>query len=118
MFRFRIQDVCLILALAALLLTFFSTYVFQVCFFKNIIIVTNVTNCHFFQAGLLELLYDRFRLTIIICMFYFLLTITLQVWTLTLRWKEPLQHNWDVGLHISFLFQRLSKYTIKISTLI
>lgn len=28
--HFRIQDVCLILALAALLLTFFSTYVFQV----------------------------------------------------------------------------------------
>lgn len=36
---FRIQDVCLILALAALLLTFFSTYVFQVLYFAFLMLV-------------------------------------------------------------------------------
>lgn len=120
--NFRIQDVCLILALAALLLTFFSTYVFQVR--KSVLFLVTVkidlernknifVILHFklpeFQAGLLELLYDRFRLTIIICMLYFLLTITLHIWTLTLRWKEPLQHNWTVGLHVAFSFQKLGK---------
>ncbi|XP_018330086.1 transmembrane protein 138 [Agrilus planipennis] len=84
---FIIQDVCLILALAALLLTFFSTYVFQ--------------------AGLVEMLYDRFRLSIIICMFYFILTTILHIWTLSVRWKDPTKHNWSSGLYVMYILQRL-----------
>ncbi|KAJ8934378.1 hypothetical protein NQ314_013419 [Rhamnusium bicolor] len=43
---FIVQDACLILALSALLLTFFSTYVFQ--------------------TGLVYLLYERFRATLLV----------------------------------------------------
>ncbi|KAK5650069.1 hypothetical protein RI129_001098 [Pyrocoelia pectoralis] len=83
---FIVQDVCLILAVATLLLSFFSTYVFQ--------------------AGLIQLLYDRFRLTIIICIIYIVLTTILHIWTLSVRWKHPLQHNWSAGLHVFYTLQR------------
>ncbi|KAK4881991.1 hypothetical protein RN001_005310 [Aquatica leii] len=85
---FIVQDVCLILALAVLLLTFFSTYVFQ--------------------AGLIEILYDRFRVTIMMCIFYFILTTILHIWTLSVRWKNPLQHNWSAGLHTFYVLQRFA----------
>ncbi|KAK9695613.1 Transmembrane protein 138 [Popillia japonica] len=83
---FILQDVCIVLALAALLLTFFSTYVFQ--------------------AGLVELLYDKFRFTIMVCVIYFVLTTGVYIWTLSVRWKEPLKHNWSVGLYIMYIIQR------------
>ncbi|XP_023718013.1 transmembrane protein 138 [Cryptotermes secundus] len=84
---FIIQDVCLIFALISLVLSFFSTYAFQ--------------------AGLIELLYDRFRATIIISTAYLILTITLHSWSLSERWGHPLGHIWPSGLIWLYVIQRL-----------
>ncbi|KAL1505503.1 hypothetical protein ABEB36_005055 [Hypothenemus hampei] len=86
---FIIQDACLILSLSILLLTFFSTYVFQ--------------------TGLVYLLYERFRTTLIICMLYFILTTVLHIWSLITRWNSSL-YNWSTGFFILFTIQRLSKH--------
>nr|CAD7265838.1 unnamed protein product [Timema shepardi] len=86
-----IQVVCLIFAVIVLVLSFFSTYAFQ--------------------AGLVELLYDRFGLTLFISVVYLLLTIALNIWTLTSRWDKPLQFVWPTGLLALFVTQRLSEST-------
>ncbi|XP_022910551.1 transmembrane protein 138 [Onthophagus taurus] len=83
---FIIQDIFIVLALSILLLLIFSTYVFQV--------------------GLVGLLYDKFRFTIIICTIYFILTTILYIWVLTLRWKDPFKHNWSIGLYIMYITHR------------
>ncbi|XP_024939011.1 transmembrane protein 138 isoform X2 [Cephus cinctus] len=75
----RVQDFCHIIALAILLLSFFSTYVFQV--------------------GLLELLYTRFRLTLILSVFYIILSIGLHVWHVTIVWHDPFAYYWSKGFH-------------------
>lgn len=67
------------------------------------------------QAGLVELLYDKFRFTIMVCVIYFVLTTGVYIWTLSVRWKEPLKHNWSVGLYIMYIIQRFSKYYLKMS---
>ncbi|CAG2055822.1 unnamed protein product [Timema podura] len=82
-----IQVVCLIFAVIVLVLSFFSTYAFQ--------------------AGLVELLYDRFGLTLFISVFYLLLTLALNIWTLASRWDKPLQFVWPTGLLALFVIQRL-----------
>ncbi|XP_060523749.1 transmembrane protein 138 [Cylas formicarius] len=84
---FIIQDACLVLALSVLLLTFFSTYVFQ--------------------TGLVYLLYERFRFTLIICMFYFVLTTIVHLWSLIMRWNH-LKHNWNAIFLSFFVIQRLT----------
>lgn len=84
---FIIQDVCLIFALISLVLSFFSTYAFQ--------------------AGLIELLYDRFRVTVIISTVYLIFTITLHSWSLSERWEHPLEHIWPDGLIWLCTIQRL-----------
>nr|CAD7408764.1 unnamed protein product [Timema poppensis] len=84
----KIQVVCLIFAVIVLVLSFFSTYAFQ--------------------AGLVELLYDRFGLTLFISVVYLLLTIALNIWTLTSRWDKPLQFVWPTGLLALFVTQRLT----------
>ncbi|KAG5878268.1 hypothetical protein JTB14_025856 [Gonioctena quinquepunctata] len=84
---FIIQDACLVLALSTLLLTFFSTYVFQ--------------------TGLVYLLYERFRATLLVCMGYFILTTAVNIWFLTLRWNN-LKHSWTVAFLVVFILQRFS----------
>lgn len=84
---FIIQDVCLIFALISLVLSFFSTYAFQ--------------------AGLIELLYDRFRVAVIISTVYLIFTITLHSWSLSERWGHPLEHIWPDGLIWLCVIQRL-----------
>ncbi|CAG9858759.1 unnamed protein product [Phyllotreta striolata] len=79
------QDACLILALSALLLTFFSTYVFQ--------------------NGLVYLLYDRFRITLLVCMAYFILTTVVNIWLLVLRWNNK-EQPWNIPFFVSFIIQR------------
>lgn len=83
---FIVQDACLITALSLLLLTFFSTYVFQ--------------------SGLVYLLYERFRTTLIICMFYFILTTVLHIWSLITRWNN-LRYSWSTAFLAFFVVQRL-----------
>ncbi|CAG9822403.1 unnamed protein product [Phaedon cochleariae] len=82
---FIVQDACLILALSALLLTFFSTYVFQ--------------------TGLVYLLYERFRATLLVCMMYFILTTVVNIWLLASRWND-VRHSWTKSFSIVFIIQR------------
>ncbi|VEN46560.1 unnamed protein product [Callosobruchus maculatus] len=82
---FIIQDVCLLLALTILLLTFFSTYIFQ--------------------TGLVYLLYERFRITLLVCMAYFVLTTVVNIWLLVVRWNS-LKHAWSTSFLIIFIIQR------------
>ncbi|CAH0553523.1 unnamed protein product [Brassicogethes aeneus] len=83
---FIIQDACLIFALSTMLLTFFSTYVFQ--------------------NGLLDSLYIRFRLTIIVCMVYFILTTILHLWSLNLVWGDK-SIQWPTKFIIFLIIHRL-----------
>ncbi|XP_030749502.1 transmembrane protein 138 isoform X2 [Sitophilus oryzae] len=83
---FIVQDACLITSLTLLLITFFSTYVFQ--------------------TGLVYILYERFRTTLIICMFYFILTTILHIWSLISRWNN-FRHSWSTGFSVFFILQRL-----------
>nr|CAH7746770.1 unnamed protein product [Callosobruchus chinensis] len=82
---FIIQDICLLLALTILLLTFFSTYIFQ--------------------TGLVYLLYERFRITLLVCMAYFVLTTVVNIWLLVVRWNS-LKHAWSTSFLIIFIIQR------------
>ncbi|XP_018578123.1 transmembrane protein 138 [Anoplophora glabripennis] len=82
---FIVQDACLILALSALLLTFFSTYVFQ--------------------TGLVYLLYERFRATLLMCIVYFGLTTIVHIWSLITRWSN-LKHSWSLPFLTVFILQR------------
>ncbi|XP_043271603.1 transmembrane protein 138 [Venturia canescens] len=73
------QDFCLIVALTILLINFFSTYIFQ--------------------AGLIQLLYVRFRTTLVLCVIYIILSIGLHTWHMTLHWHHPLENYWTKGFH-------------------
>lgn len=81
-----IQDFCLIAALTLLLVNFFSTYIFQ--------------------AGLIQLLYTRFRMTLILCIVYMILSISLHTWHITIHWSAPLKHYWTKGFHILYSIHR------------
>ncbi|XP_014211682.1 transmembrane protein 138 [Copidosoma floridanum] len=83
---FVIQDFCLITALTILLANFFSTYVFQ--------------------AGLIQLLYTQFRMTLVICVAYIMLSIGLHSWHMTIHWTSPLSHFWPVSYYSLFITQR------------
>ncbi|KAL2718961.1 transmembrane protein 138 isoform X1 [Vespula squamosa] len=72
-----IQDFCLIVALTVLL------------------------------AGLIQLLYIRFRMTLVVCILYLVLSIILHTWHITLHWTNPLTHNWTKGFHAIFAVHRI-----------
>ncbi|XP_050296265.1 transmembrane protein 138 [Anthonomus grandis grandis] len=97
---FIVQDAGLIISLSILLLTFFSTYVFQM--------------------GLVYLLYEKFRTTLMICMFYFILTNILHIWSMITRWNDSRNH-WSTGFLILFIIQRFAAaiyyYTYKRASL-
>ncbi|XP_077276790.1 transmembrane protein 138 isoform X2 [Temnothorax americanus] len=81
-----IQDFCLIVALTLLLVNFFSTYIFQ--------------------AGLIQLLYTRFRMTLVLCIMYMILSISLHTWHITIHWSAPLEHYWTKGFHTLYSAHR------------
>ncbi|OXU20637.1 hypothetical protein TSAR_008476 [Trichomalopsis sarcophagae] len=83
---FVVQDFCLIMSLTILLANFFSTYIFQ--------------------AGLIQLLYAQFRMTLLICVTYIVLSISLHSWHMTIHWSAPLTHFWSVGYHSLYSVQR------------
>nr|XP_012234985.1 PREDICTED: transmembrane protein 138 isoform X2 [Linepithema humile] len=85
-----IQDFCLIVALTLLLVNFFSTYIFQ--------------------AGLIQLLYTRFRMTLVLCIIYMILSISLHTWHITIHWAMPLKHYWTKGFHALYSIQRTVLY--------
>ncbi|XP_011173369.1 transmembrane protein 138 [Solenopsis invicta] len=81
-----IQDFCLIVALTLLLVNFFSTYIFQ--------------------AGLIQLLYTRFRMTLVLCIIYMILSISLHTWNITIHWSAPLKHYWTKEFHTLYSAHR------------
>lgn len=62
------------------------------------------------QAGFLELLFERFRWSVIVTMVYLGLTIALQAWILIMRWDKSLKYNWPAFLGLLYILQRSSKW--------
>ncbi|XP_046392793.1 transmembrane protein 138 [Ischnura elegans] len=83
-----VQDFCLVFSLISIFLNFFSTFIFQ--------------------AGLIGLLLVRFRETITVCIVYLILTISLHIWSLTLRWNYSRQPLWTNALLTLFVIQRFT----------
>ncbi|XP_063906087.1 transmembrane protein 138-like [Zophobas morio] len=83
---FIIQTACLVISLGTLFMTFFSTYAFQ--------------------AGLIGLLYEKFHLSLIVFLLYFVATVLVQIWSLIVQWdnSDPV---WSSGpLYALFVVQR------------
>ncbi|XP_031833268.1 transmembrane protein 138 [Nomia melanderi] len=81
-----IQDFCLVMTLTILLVNFFSTYIFQV--------------------GLIQLLYTKFRITLILCIMYMILSISLHTWDIKMHWSSPLRHYWSKNFHVLYSLHR------------
>ncbi|XP_047373061.1 transmembrane protein 138 isoform X1 [Sciurus carolinensis] len=62
----------------------------------------------FFEAGLVNLLFHKFKGTIILTAVYFALSISFHVWVMNLRWKNSNSFVWTDGLQTLFVFQRLA----------
>ncbi|KAF4009776.1 hypothetical protein G4228_001082 [Cervus hanglu yarkandensis] len=86
---FIIQDIAILFNIIIIFLMFFNTFVFQ--------------------AGLVNLLFHKFKGTIILTAVYFALSISLHVWVMNLRWKNSNRFVWTDGLQTLFVFQRLGK---------
>ncbi|KAM5225683.1 transmembrane protein 138 isoform 1-T1 [Hipposideros larvatus] len=84
---FIIQDIAVLFNVIIIFLMFFNTFVFQ--------------------AGLVNLLFHKFKGTIILTATYFALSISLHVWVMNLRWKDSNRFVWTDGLQALFVFQRL-----------
>ncbi|XP_017375359.1 transmembrane protein 138 isoform X7 [Cebus imitator] len=84
---FIIQDIAILFNIIIIFLMFFNTFVFQ--------------------AGLVNLLFHKFKGTIILTAVYFALSISLHVWVMNLRWKNSNSFIWTDGLQTLFVFQRV-----------
>uniref|UniRef100_A0A8C4LQZ9 Transmembrane protein 138 n=2 Tax=Equus asinus TaxID=9793 RepID=A0A8C4LQZ9_EQUAS len=85
---FIIQDIAILFNIIIIFLMFFNTFVFQ--------------------AGLVNLLFHKFKGTIILTGVYFALSISFHVWVMNLRWKNSKRFVWTDGLQTLFVFQRLA----------
>jgi len=85
---FVIQDVCLVFSLIIVFLSFFSTYIFQ--------------------AGLVGVLVKEFRMPIMVTLLYIGLSIAFHVWSLHVRWYDPMSYWWTDGLLALFVSQRFT----------
>ncbi|XP_063497917.1 transmembrane protein 138 isoform X4 [Symphalangus syndactylus] len=94
---FIIQDMAILFNIIIIFLMFFNTFVFQ--------------------AGLVNLLFHKFKGTIILTAVYFALSISLHVWVMNLRWKNSNSFIWTDGLQTLFVFQRLGKDQSKVRPL-
>ncbi|XP_037591261.1 transmembrane protein 138 isoform X4 [Cebus imitator] len=83
-----IQDIAILFNIIIIFLMFFNTFVFQ--------------------AGLVNLLFHKFKGTIILTAVYFALSISLHVWVMNLRWKNSNSFIWTDGLQTLFVFQRVA----------
>ncbi|KAH3736430.1 transmembrane protein 138-like [Dreissena polymorpha] len=82
-----IQDVCILFAAIVVFLLFFNTFIFQ--------------------AGLVNILVNKFRVTITVVFVYFCLCVGLHVWYMTLRWADPNTWIWgNQGIRVLFIIQR------------
>ncbi|XP_021563229.1 transmembrane protein 138 isoform X2 [Carlito syrichta] len=85
---FIIQDIAVLFNIIIIFLMFFNTFVFQ--------------------AGLVSLLFRKFKGTIILTAVYLAFSISLHVWIMNLRWKDSNSFVWTDGLQTLFVFQRLA----------
>ncbi|XP_012142023.1 transmembrane protein 138 [Megachile rotundata] len=79
---YMVQDICLIATLTILLVNFFSTYIFQI--------------------GLIQLLYTKFRITLILCILYMILSISLHIWDIKVHWSSPFKYHWTKDFHVLY----------------
>ncbi|XP_073203022.1 transmembrane protein 138 isoform X6 [Lepidochelys kempii] len=86
---FIIQDIAILFNIIIIFLMFFNTFVFQ--------------------AGLVTLLFHKFKGTIVLLAAYLVLSIAFHVWVMNLRWKNATHFVWTDGLQALFVFQRLGK---------
>lgn len=86
-FSHRAQDICIVLSFTALLFTLYSTYVFQ--------------------AGLAELLYNKFRAPFIIVVTYFLLCVSHHIWIVVSHSRAPFFAQWPTSLTVLYIIQRI-----------
>ncbi|NXT20596.1 TM138 protein, partial [Syrrhaptes paradoxus] len=100
---FIIQDIAILFNVIIIFLMFFNTFVFQ--------------------AGLVNLLFHKFKGTILLSGAYLALSISLHVWLMVgvipgsclsvclpqyLRWRDSGRFVWTEGLQTLFVFQRLA----------
>lgn len=84
---FVIQDVCIIFAVIVVFLLFFNTFIFQ--------------------AGLVNILINKFKMVIGVTFLYFGLNVGLHIWEMTQRWDAPNTYIWDTpGFLPLFVVQR------------
>lgn len=119
-FFLSFQDICLVLAFTVLLFSLYSTYVFQVSFFRQFK-YCNGNGARFkkkmdfnFQAGLAELLYSKFRAALIVLAVYFLMTLAHHIWIIIDHHKTPNKHEWSTSLTTLFIIQRICKWNEKL----
>uniref|UniRef100_A0A8C3HX04 Transmembrane protein 138 n=1 Tax=Chrysemys picta bellii TaxID=8478 RepID=A0A8C3HX04_CHRPI len=58
-------------------------------------------------AGLVNLLFHKFKGTIVLSAAYLVLSIAFHIWIMNLRWKNSTRFVWTDGLQALFVFQRL-----------
>ncbi|NXW71872.1 transmembrane protein 138 [Hirundo rustica] len=85
---FIIQDIAIVFNVIIVFLMFFNTYVFQ--------------------AGLVNLLFHKFKGTILLSAAYLALSISFHIWIMNLRWRDSSRFIWTEGLQTLFVFQRLA----------
>ncbi|XP_060119266.1 transmembrane protein 138 [Heteronotia binoei] len=84
---FIIQDIAILFNVIIIFLMFFNTFVFQ--------------------AGLVNLLFHKFKGTIVLSGAYLALSIFFHIWVMNLRWRNSNNFVWTDGLQALFVFQRL-----------
>ncbi|NXC21081.1 TM138 protein, partial [Corythaeola cristata] len=82
-----IQDIAILFNVIIIFLMFFNTFVFQ--------------------AGLVTLLFHKFKGTILLSAAYLVLSISFHIWIMNLRWRNSSHFVWTEGLQTLFVFQRL-----------
>ncbi|XP_058011383.1 transmembrane protein 138 [Ahaetulla prasina] len=84
---FIIQDIAILFNVIIIFLMFFNTFVFQ--------------------AGLVNLLFHKFKGTIVLSAAYLALSISFHIWVMNCRWENSNIFVWTNGMLTLFVFQRL-----------
>ncbi|KAM8940563.1 transmembrane protein 138 [Pelodytes ibericus] len=74
--------------------------------FAAIVLFLMLFNTFVFQAGLLNLLCQRFQVTVFMCTLHLALSVSLHVWIMNLRWNTENHFIWSDGLQALFVLQR------------
>ncbi|XP_014769619.1 transmembrane protein 138 [Octopus bimaculoides] len=84
-----IQSIAIMSSLIIVFLMFFNTFIFQ--------------------AGLVRLMVNKFKITIIVTCLYFVLCTALNCWIMNLRWKNVNEYVWNTsGIQVIYVIQRCS----------